>query len=502
MPPDGAPTVYTALASAAESFAASMDWRGVAAAEAALRRLAALCGAREHPVGAGLPKSAGEGATHYYGAKLDRAAASAMRALAVRAGEACAAASAYSRAASANASDLLVRSLGSAVGLLVSARKLSRKQTGALLNEDVLLVGSDPGSVAADALAGIGARVHRWRRFAADKGGDVQASPWPAPPPDQDGVQARYAAAALRIPPSTEAFALAVDAVASVLCEGGGLLLYGRVDEGATEAALRGALGLAYEEFVQLAVMPDGAAVVFFCRRSAAPPSRGRIEAWQGAVSVQLRAAAAAPPMPVFCTFPGLFAGGDLDIMTEALLDCLPAPLPRARVLDFGCGSGTLGAALALRDSTLRLTLLDADALAVVAAQKNMDALRASADDAVAPRRSARVVLSDGFNALPARRRFDLIVSNPPVHAGAADDFSVLTRLLTEAPGRLRRGGSLWLVAQAQVPVGRLAAFVGGWRRCRPVAIARGRFVAWHAEPSTVDAAGGDSELPAQDDGL
>jgi hypothetical protein len=74
------------------------------------------------------------------------------------------------------------------------------------------------------------------------------------------------------------------------------------------------------------------------------------------------------------------------------------------------------------------------------------------------------------------------------------DDFRVLTALLEGAPARLRPGGSLWIVAQAQVPVGRLAAGVrvdsgdGGdseGRRAYASVTAqpvdRGRFVVWHA---------------------
>jgi hypothetical protein len=49
-------------------------------------------------------------------------------------------------------------------------------------------------------------------------------------------------------------------------------------------------------------------------------------------------------------------------------------------------------------------------------------------------------------------------------------------------------GGSLWIVAQAQVPVGRLAAAAGGFSDCTPTLLAGGRFVAWHARVPEAEA--------------
>lgn len=141
--------------------------------------------------------------------------------------------------------------------------------------------------------------------------------------------------------------------------------------------------------------------------------------------------------------------------MTSAMLAALP-PLPRrrARVLDACCGSGVIGAALLQRDSSLRLHLLDADALALAAAAENVPQARRFLlcsgwpDEAAAfPRRAAA-------GRRPAR--YDWIVSNPPVHRGQPDCFDVLVQLIRGARRRLRPLGVLWLVAQEQVFVGRL----------------------------------------------
>ena len=185
-----------------------------------------------------------------------------------------------------------------------------------------------------------------------------------------------------------------------------------------------------------------------------------------------------ASPSVRWLTLPGLFAAGLVDIMTTALLGAMAPPRPRARVLDFCSGSGVIAAALRASQPSLRLCLLDADALAVRAAHVNLStggaesaaesataaAAAATAaddddnDDAKAAHHDARVYLSDAWSALARRPRFDTIVSNPPVHLGVQCDFRILRTLIAGAHRRLRPGGELWLVAQTYVPVGRLLA--------------------------------------------
>jgi hypothetical protein len=67
------------------------------------------------------------------------------------------------------------------------------------------------------------------------------------------------------------------------------------------------------------------------------------------------------------------------------------------------------------------------------------------------------------------------------VHRGAPDDLRVLQALLAGAPGRLRARGALWLVTQAQVPVGALAAAVAGtpWGAAAAWPELGGRFLVW-----------------------
>ena len=92
------------------------------------------------------------------------------------------------------------------------------------------------------------------------------------------------------------------------------------------------------------------------------------------------------PPTPAttpteWATYPGLFAGGGLDVMTSALLAALPSPPPGSTILDACCGSGAIAAALAATaartpDASLNLHMLDADAVALTAARTNVPSAR------------------------------------------------------------------------------------------------------------------------------
>eukprot|EP00747_Dinoflagellata_sp_TGD_P075910 gnl/TRDRNA2_/TRDRNA2_158931_c4_seq1.p1 gnl/TRDRNA2_/TRDRNA2_158931_c4~~gnl/TRDRNA2_/TRDRNA2_158931_c4_seq1.p1 ORF type:complete len:326 (-),score=48.12 gnl/TRDRNA2_/TRDRNA2_158931_c4_seq1:79-936(-) len=157
--------------------------------------------------------------------------------------------------------------------------------------------------------------------------------------------------------------------------------------------------------------------------------------------------------------------------MTDALLHALPAPPPHCRALDFACGSGVIAAALARRAPTLRLHLLDADAVAIEAAKHNVPSAK-------------RFFVSAGWpthGGDAKRKRYDWIVSNPPVHRGQPNDFRVVQLLINGAPQRLRKHGILWMVAQAQVPIGCLLAHAGVFRNISTTMSRCGRFVVWCA---------------------
>ena len=139
-------------------------------------------------------------------------------------------------------------------------------------------------------------------------------------------------------------------------------------------------------------------------------------------------------------SWPGVFAHGGLDEGTALLLDALDTLEPAGRVLDFACGAGVVGAALAQRHSSIQLELCDHDALALDAAAATLSANGIEAN----------IIASDGLDEVPGP--FDWIVSNPPFHQGVRTDFTVAERFIAQAPNRLKPDGRLVLVANRHLP--------------------------------------------------
>lgn len=134
-------------------------------------------------------------------------------------------------------------------------------------------------------------------------------------------------------------------------------------------------------------------------------------------------------------TMPGVFSGDGLDDGTALLLDNLP-DLTGKRVLDLGCGSGVIGIAAALAGAA-SVTMTDIDLLSVATARENI--ARSGVSDIVA-------VASDLYGAIHGQR-FDVILCNPPFHAGQRIDRDVADAIVRGAPDVLDEGGRVLLVA-------------------------------------------------------
>jgi len=128
----------------------------------------------------------------------------------------------------------------------------------------------------------------------------------------------------------------------------------------------------------------------------------------------------------------GLFSAKGVDEGTALLLNELALLPPASRVLDFGCGYGALGLALAALWPEAEVVLIDKDLLAVEACASNID------DNGLS---NARAVLSPGFRDAPDGP-YDLIVANLPAQAGN----EALDEILLDSWQRLTPGGSLVVV--------------------------------------------------------
>ena len=142
-------------------------------------------------------------------------------------------------------------------------------------------------------------------------------------------------------------------------------------------------------------------------------------------------------------SYPGIFADGRIDEGTALLLANLP-PLPAgSRVLDYGCGSGVIGATALAQQPDLTLDLIDTDTVALEAARENVPGAHVIAGTR----------LSDAGKA-----KYAAILSNPPLHEGIAEDHAHLAHLVADAPSRLASGGILQMVVQRRVPLDRMLA--------------------------------------------
>lgn len=158
-----------------------------------------------------------------------------------------------------------------------------------------------------------------------------------------------------------------------------------------------------------------------------------------------------------FVTEAGIFSADGIDPGSALLVEKLPAHL-RGKVADLGAGWGFLTAAvLKLCPKVARVDLFEADARALECARLNLmkptggDPLElASSPCAMPDGRELHFHWHDVTRGLP--EIYDTIVSNPPFHTGQATDVDLGRAFLKTACTSLRRGGSLWLVANRQLP--------------------------------------------------
>jgi 16S rRNA (guanine1207-N2)-methyltransferase len=189
-------------------------------------------------------------------------------------------------------------------------------------------------------------------------------------------------------------------------------------------------------------------------------------------------------------TLPGVFSGDGLDAGTAALIGCLGTTTPARRILDLGCGAGHLALnALRLWPEATAL-LLDSDHRAVRCAGLNLGrcGLAARAEvgwwDAAEPlpgsgnpgatcsrncsRNFPNLLLTKGGHGPPSTPAgFDLVLLNPPCHAGWAVDLAVARALFRAGAAALAPGGRLLVVANRALPYEAELQALGAMRMVR-----------------------------------
>ena len=137
-------------------------------------------------------------------------------------------------------------------------------------------------------------------------------------------------------------------------------------------------------------------------------------------------------------SYPGVFSHGRLDEGSALLLQVLAEQKLSGSALDMGCGAGVLSATLAR--AGVSVTAVDVSATAVAATRETLQANDLSGE-----------VLAGDLYA-PVSGRFDQIITNPPFHDGLQRTTTISEKLIMQAPGYLRDGGRLLLVANLGLP--------------------------------------------------
>ena len=282
------------------------------------------------------------------------------------------------------------------------------------------LVAEEADSAVVDAIAERGAEPVRWSRYAW-----VNSDAATRPP------EGPFHTATLSLPKGKEVLAYAVEAIACRLEEGASLYLYGHNDTGIKSAAKK------LEPWFTNAETLDTKrhSRLWHLTRTDAP-ARDDLEAFASTETLPLPAGEVS-----FVGFPGLFAKCALDPATALLADALQQRAkPVSDACDFATGLGVLGRVMQDRWPEANLTLTDADALSGEAARRNLP--------------SASVHLMNGWQ-LPSGPKYDLIVSNPPIHVGQQLELGIITQLVQGAARTLRKHGQLVVVVQRQRPIER-----------------------------------------------
>lgn len=134
-----------------------------------------------------------------------------------------------------------------------------------------------------------------------------------------------------------------------------------------------------------------------------------------------------------FITRPGVFSHRQLDNGARQLLDAVDV-YPEARLLDVGCGSGSVSLGVAKRDPSATVHAVDSNARSLACLHRSM---RLNGLTNITTELNHTGIYGD-----PAR--FDMALANPPYFG----DFRIAEKFVVAAHRSLRKGGRLVLVTK------------------------------------------------------
>ncbi len=140
-----------------------------------------------------------------------------------------------------------------------------------------------------------------------------------------------------------------------------------------------------------------------------------------------------------FKTQIGIFSYDRIDSASQLLMQSIPDTALKGHIGDFGAGWGYMSK-IALENPAIKtLSAIEADYNAYICAKENLHDTRSS------------VIWADARSYRSAQS-FDTILMNPPFHVSRAADPSLGQEFIRNAARNLKPKGSLWLVANRQLP--------------------------------------------------
>ncbi|MFM9281657.1 class I SAM-dependent methyltransferase [Paenibacillus jiagnxiensis] len=134
-----------------------------------------------------------------------------------------------------------------------------------------------------------------------------------------------------------------------------------------------------------------------------------------------------------FVSDAGVFSKQGIDYGSRVLIEAIDFP-ENSEILDVGCGYGPIGLTAAKLAPAGRVTMIDINERAVELARENAERNRIN---------NVTILQSDLFQAVLGKR-FDVILTNPPIRAGKETVHSIFNL----AFDHLNDGGALWVVIQ------------------------------------------------------
>ena len=134
-----------------------------------------------------------------------------------------------------------------------------------------------------------------------------------------------------------------------------------------------------------------------------------------------------------FITRPGVFSHRQLDNGARQLLDAVDV-YPQSRILEIGCGSGSVSLGIAKRDPSASVHAVDSNARSLDCLARGMELNGLS--------NITMELNHSGVYGEPGQ--FDMALANPPYFG----DFRIAEKFLTAAHRSLRQGGRLVLVSK------------------------------------------------------